>query len=261
MAPTIPIEVPAPRGTARTAPWGLRDSLLAATLIFLGLALLILAGTQLVSQLSRIPANSYYSQHQARFLDSENGVSYLQEAGNRLKRIPPQRRGEEEWRRLAATELLQPTDDETDETDEGLQRQRQASINTAVTATLTQAPVQPLGWAYLADLRLPPSGDCREAMAALRQSYRVAPIEPDLVPYRLELAVRCPRQWSPALLNAMRADLHAFYAPQNNSYGRDRAFITWLKDQPQVQALVQRLLRDQPEGLNQFERALKRFSR
>ncbi|WP_462322684.1 hypothetical protein [Halochromatium sp.] len=124
-----------------------------------------------------------------------------------LQALLDERRGDEDWRRRAATELLQPTDDADADADESFEQQRQATINTAVTATRTKAPVQPLGWAYLADLRLPPSGDCREAMAALRQSYRVAPIEPDLIVYRLELAVRCPRQWSPALLNAMRADL------------------------------------------------------
>lgn len=244
--------------TTATRAWTPRDTAQAVAVLFVAICLLILAGSELLTQLSRIPANSYYKQNQSRFLSGEDGPSYLRDTADRLQRIPPNRRGEQEWRRLATTWLLLPPPDQPADAPDG-QQQRLAEIETAVNATLVRAPVQPLGWAYLTSVRLPPAGNCEQAMAALRQSYQVAPVEPDVLAYRLQLASQCPMQWDTAFLNALRTDLLSAYG-ENLVYARNRAFILWLTNQPRLKALVKLLLSNQPDALEQLKRELKRFS-
>jgi hypothetical protein len=134
-------------------------------------------------------------------------------------------------------------------------------IINALSYTLVRNPVQALGWNHLANVRIPPRGDCENAMAALRQSFNVAAIEPDLLPYRLELAARCPLAWDAELLDALRTDLLSLYSGPQRKYLQSRAFVTWLAERPQIEPLVRRLLSQAPEQLAQLERDLKRFNR
>lgn len=254
MATTTPIDA---SRAARAAPWARGDTLLAVLILLVALMLLMLSARQLLTQLSRIPANSSYDRYQALFFDPEQGADYLRDAAARLNRIPPARRGEQEWRRLAAVLLMQPLPDDQPATLEA----RRAAIVEALMASLVRNPVQPLGWAYLADVRLPPLGECTSGMAALRQSYRVVPVEPDFLAYRLELAVRCPLEWDVPFLQALRTDLLSLYGATASIYARQRAFILWLRDRPQVEALVRRLLREQPDALARLDRDQHRFSR
>lgn len=251
MAPTTaidpePIEAPAPGHAASTDSWTGRDSLIAALALITAVALLLLAGNQLLTQLTRIPANSYYELRQSQFRSPEHGQGYLREALSRLQRIPPERRGAQEWRRLAAAWLLRrvPPDDLEQ------RAQRDRAIRQAVTASLIQEPVQAQSWAYLADLQQTPPADCAAAMAALTQSFRVAPVEPTLAAYRLALAARCPMQWTPELLTALRTNLLVPYAD-------DRAISAWAAERPRVQRVIRRLLQPHPQALARFERALE----
>lgn len=248
MTPIDPerIDTPAPGRAASATSWTGRDSLVAALALITAIALLLLAGNQLLNQLSRIPANSYYEKRQSQFRAPEHGQGYLREAIQRLKQIPPERRGAQEWRRLAAAWLLRrvPLDDPAQ------RAQRDRAIRQAITASLRQEPVQAPGWAYLADLQQIPPGDCSAAMATLTQSFRVAPVEPTLAAYRLALAVRCPMQWTPELLSALRTNLLIPYAD-------NRAISAWAAERPPVQVIIRRLLQPYPQALARFERALK----
>lgn len=238
--------------TTVTKHWKPGDSVRAILVAAIALALLLLAGNQLLSQLSRIPANSHFKQQQARFSDDEQAQAALCDSTERYARIPPQRRGEQEWRRLASTELLLRQYTHDPQTRE----QQHAAIQSALTASLARAPVQPLAWAYLANLRLPPAGDCAQAMAALQQSYRVAPIEPNLLTYRLELATHCPRHWNTTLLKRLRTDVQSVYLGPPK-HGIPQAIITWVSNQHRRATLIRQLLRDQPQALAQFEQQLK----
>ncbi|WPL11518.1 hypothetical protein [Thiorhodovibrio litoralis] len=241
-------------GTSRSAPWASRHHIGAAFIIALALVLLILSAQQLLSQLSRIPANSYYKQHQAQFLSADDGTGYLRNATDRLERIPPARRGDLEWRRLAATLLMLPLPDDNPEA----RSQRLDATTQAAVASLSRNPVHPLGWVYLTNLRLPPDGDCASGMPVLKQSYRVAPVEPDYVTYRLDLAVRCPMQWDSAFLDALRTDVLTLL--RHPHYGRQTALGAWAAQRPRVQAFISRLLREHPQESERFDRIIRRFS-
>jgi hypothetical protein len=251
MAPTTAIdpqriEAPAPNGAASADAWTGHDSVLAALVLIVAVALLLLAGNQLLTQLTRIPANSYYELRQTHFRSPEHGQDYLREAIQRLQQIPPARRGAQEWRRLAAAWLLRRVP--PDELEQRAQHDR--AIRQAVTASLLQEPVQAQAWAYLADLQQTPPADCAAAMAALTQSFRVAPVEPTLATYRLALATRCPLQWTPELLSALRTNLLIPYAD-------DRAIGAWAAERPRVQVMIRRLLQPHPQALARFERVLE----
>lgn len=232
------------------------------------MALFLLSANQLLTQLSRIPANSFYQRHQGQFF-AEHGADYLRDAAASFARIPPTRRGEQEWRRFAGVRLMQrgvsggadaepvvETEDfQSDQADDGVH-----DIDAALKASLARQPVQPIAWAYLADLRLVGLKDCASAMAALHQSYRVAPMEPDFLAYRIDLAVRCPRHWDVELLRALRAELLYLYT-DNHIYARRPAFIEWVRRNPQVGAFVYGQLHRDSDALKRFETDFQRFSR
>lgn len=239
----------------RTDAWTQRDALLAALILFAAVSLLILSGRQLLTELSRITANSYYSRYQPRFLSDAQGPVYVREATKRLQQIPPAQRGQHEWRRLAAVLTMRPVPDAEPE---ALAQHKEAIAN-ALNQTLARNPIQVLGWSYLANLQLLPPGDCEKAMAALRQSFKISPIEPDFLAYRLELAARCPLEWDKALIDALRRDLLSLYLGRQN-YARNRVFVTWLGDRPKIQTLVRRLLAKNTDTLTLFERDMQRFA-
>jgi cytochrome c-type biogenesis protein CcmH/NrfG len=228
---------------------------MAAMVMLVAVSLLLLAGRQLIAELSRIPANSYYNRHQSQFLSDENGSTYSQEATDRLQRVPHQHRGWLEWRRLATAATISPLANDALAT----RIQYRNQIANALTQTLARNPVQALGWNHLANVRMPPQGDCENAMAALNQSFTVVPVEPDFLPYRLELAARCPLSWDGRLFDALRTDLLSLYLGQRK-YAQSRAFAIWLAERPQIALLVRRLLSTLPEPLSRLERDLKRFS-
>lgn len=236
--------------------WTQRDALTAILVVTAAMTLLFLAGRQLIAELSRIPANSYYNRYQSRFLAEPNGAAYVTHAAERLRRIPPEHRGESEWRRLATALTMARTPGNAPKTS----TEQQDAVTNALKHSIARNPVQVLGWSYLANSRMPPGGDCQNAMAALQQSYKVAPVEQDFIAYRLELAARCPLTWDNALLDALRNDLLALYrAPEN--YARTRAFSRWMGGRPHIQALARRLLLTYPETSARFERDIQRFSR
>lgn len=235
--------------------WRQQDTLVAAMVLLAAVSLLLLAGRQLIAELSRIPANSYYNRHQSLFLSDENGPTYAQEASKRLQRVPPQHRGWLEWRRLATALTISPLVQDALVTSV----QRRDEIIGALTHTLARNPFQALGWNHLANTRMPPNGNCETAMAALYQSFNVAPVEPELLPYRLELAARCPLNWDGPLFNALRTDLLSLYLGKRK-YAQSRAFAIWLAERSQIAALVRRLLSNHPEPLSRLERDLSRFT-
>ncbi|MEA3641099.1 MAG: hypothetical protein VBE63_14320 [Lamprobacter sp.] len=239
----------------RAEGWTSRDSLLTALVIVASIGLLLLNGQQLLAELNRIPVNSYYTRYQSQFLSDDHGPAFVEEAAERLFRVPPAHRGSHEWRRLAAILTMRPLPDETPAT----LAQHKAAIIEALSQTLARNPVQALGWSYLANIQMPPSGDCQNAMAALRQSFTVAPVEPDFVAYRLELAARCPLAWDQPMLDALRRDLKSLYV-ERQIYARNRAFMAWLANRPEINALARRLLNKDQALLGRFDRDLKRFS-
>ena len=242
--------------TMRTDGWARRDTGSAALIIAAASALLILSGSRLVAELNRIPTNSYYNRHQPEFLSPDNGPRYAQEAANRLNQVPHVYRNAQSWQRLATALTALPLPDHIPNT----VAVRKEAIAQALTETLRRNPVQALSWSYLAHLEMPPHGNCGKAMAALRQSFHVVPVEPDFLAYRLQLAARCPLHWDTPLLAALRRNIVALYSGRPR-YARNRAFVTWLSDRPQLLALARRLLAQQEEVYSRLERDLSRFVR
>ncbi|HEY0437938.1 MAG TPA: hypothetical protein VGC92_14960 [Phenylobacterium sp.] len=62
---------------------------------------------------------------------------------------------------------------------------------------LAHSPADPLGWAWLARVRLILSGPSREAVAAVRNSMEGAIYDPKLLVWRLSLAARARDYWDP----------------------------------------------------------------
>jgi hypothetical protein len=249
----MPTEARIASSISAPARWLARDSLLAATVATLALALLILSGQQLLIQLSRIPANSVYRTHEARFTGSENSADYVRDTVARFQQMPPARRGALEWRRLATLQMLLPLPE--DQPDSIATRQQQ--VFTALGQSLILDPAHPLSWAMLSALQAPPLGECASSLATLRQSYRVAPIDPDYLPYRLQIAIRCSADWDAPFTQTLRADLLTFY--RYGRAARRKEVITLVQADPIAQDLIRQLLTHQPDARKRFEADIKRF--
>ena len=237
---------------SRRRPWGRRDGLLG---LGLGLAALGLAWSSaqgLTRELLRIPPDRFLELHEARLDSPEDAGRTRDKALELYGRLPSWALGSVELRRLGKLWLLEALDERAAGGD------AEAAIaagESALEASLRRAPIQPSAWAYRADLaRLRTDGAAR-ACGFLKGSYAVAPVEPKLAVYRLGVALECVEHWDTELLAMIRRDVGALFA--SGAYGGERrALIEATRGDPRLVAFVERLLKDDAEGLALYRRGV-----
>ena len=250
----MPIDTHAPRAPGGRA-WTARDTGVALLLGLAAAALLAGAGRDLVRELHRIPANGYYETHEDRLPDASDAGRHLGKAIELYRHLPAWVRGAEEQRRLGGLLLMD------------LQRRQETGadaapldppdgIDDALAASLAQAPAHPLTWAYLADAGLTRGGDPASACRTLKQSYRVAPVEPDFFFYRLGLALDCQDAWDAAFLGLIRPDIASVFpeAGANPNTGR---FIETIKSNPRLATFVGGILKSDEAVFQRYEKAVR----
>lgn len=245
--PTEPTRV-----SGRRRPWTRADTLSGLGVALAALALLKVAGGALVADLQRIPPNRFFEAHEERLQGPEDedrlvkGITLYRDAANAML-------GPVEQRQLGLLLLLEgkrtarnmtPTD-------------RQSAADTAISAlaaSLHRAPVQPLTWTYLTDVALTLENRPRKALRTLKESYRVAPIDPNLVLYRFELAIRLRRHWDAEFLRLIRPDLIALF--EQGGHPKRGEFIQLIRANPKLHPIATIILKRTPDALDRYQRAI-----
>lgn len=228
-----------------------------------GIALLLAAflawdsGTGLTRELERLPTNRFFERHESRLFAADDAGRTLAKVIALYTGMAPWTRGPLESRRLAWLLLLDrkrtPESARTVEADQG------AAIMPLLVASLEREPVYPLTWAYAAESALtamPP--DPRQAYRDMLQSYRVAPVEPDFLPYRFRLMLRCWQQWDSQAVGLLRRDVVSLF-PESGWHANTRAFVRDVRSNPRLQAFVTQLLSQDPQAAQRFQEALKKL--
>jgi len=131
-----------------------------------------------------------------------------------------------------------------------------ASSLPALSASLAEAPVHPLSWAYLAEAALLEEDDPARVFRYLKQSYRVAPIEPSFFFYRLGLALKCRRHWDDTFQTMLRRELQSIFRRAGWHPNRKR-LIQLAKNHSVFLAFVERQLAPDQEALERFAKAVR----
>ncbi len=239
------------RNARPSSVWTFRDTLQGSLLSLVAVALLASAGFGLTRELTRIPANRYFVLHDTQLEAGEE--RYLHKAAELYARMPDWTRGAVEQRRLGFLRLMEHKNQGSALP---LTADEQTQIVRILTASLRQEPVHPLTWAYLAEADIMRRGDLSQALRYLKQSYRVAPIEPDFFFYRLDLALQCRAVWDAAFLDMIRAEIKSLF-PESGTNPNARPFIRAIKSDPRLMAFVTRILKQDEGVFQRFEAKLR----
>jgi hypothetical protein len=237
---------------SRRRPWGRRDSLLGLGLGLAALGLAWTAAQGLTRELLRIPPNRFIELHETRLDSPEDAGRSRDKALELYERLPSWALGSVELRRLGKLWLLKALDERAagGDADAAI-----AAGEAALDASLRLAPIQPPAWAYRADLARLRTAGAALACRVLKGSYAVAPVEPDFAVYRLGVALECVEHWDIELLGMIRRDVRALFAPGAHGAER-RALVEVTREDRRLTAFVERLLRDDAEGLALYRRGL-----
>ena len=228
------------------------------TAIFIGVAaiLLCLVGIQgVMRELTIIPPNQFYDTYDERLQSDANQGLSLEKAVSLYDGLPPSALGPNELRRMAALGLMnRKRNPRIDASHAPLSTER---IKALLFASLEKEPVHPLSWAYLADAALTQERDPQRGYEYLLQSYRVAPVEPDFVRYRMGLALACQDMWDVDFFEMLRRDVRSLFS--NTGWNRNTsAFVRSIKASPRLTAFVGTLLMADGNARERYEAALKR---
>lgn len=249
----MPTEAVRTLGRGRKS-WTSADALAGLSVALAALLLLKIAGGALLADLQRIPPNRFFDSQEERFQRPEDEGRSLIKGIELYRRAAHEMLGPQEQRQLGLLLLLdgkRPTED-MDPAD------RAASANAAIaalTTSLHRNPVQPLTWTYLADVALTYADAPKDALGALKASYRMAAVDPNLVLYRFELAVRLTGHWDTELLRLIRPDIIALF-PEQGWYPKRNVFIKRVKANPELKPLIAAILRPDPGALERFQRTV-----
>jgi len=241
------------RGSGRRQ-WTAADTLAGLGVVLIAAILLRSAGGDLFADLQRIPPNRFFDAQEERLQSPEDEGRSLMKGIELYRRATNEMLGPQEQRQLGLLLLL-----EGKRTTEDMEpAEREASANAAIaalTTSLHRDPVQPLTWTYLADIALTYEDSSKDALRALKESYRIAPVDPNLVLYRFELAVRLTGHWDAELLRLIRPDIIALF-PEQGWYPKRNAFIKRIRANPELKPLVTAILRPAPGALKRFQKAV-----
>ncbi|MFD2113002.1 hypothetical protein [Thiorhodococcus fuscus] len=241
------------RGSGRRQ-WTAADTLAGLGVALIAAILLRSAGGALFADLQRIPPNRFFVAQEERLQSPDDAGRSLMKGIELYRRATKEMLGPQEQRQLGLLLLLEGkrTTEDRDPAD------RETAANAAIaalTTSLHRAPVQPRTWTYLADVALTYRASPKDALRALKESYRMAAVDPNLVLYRFELATRLRGYWDTELLRLIRPDIIALFPEQGWSPKRN-AFIKRIKANPELKPLVAAILRPDPGALERLQKAI-----
>lgn len=220
------------------------------------LGLLGWSGIGLIKELNRIPANRFFETREGRFQSAADGGRSLARAAVLYEEVPTWTQGPRERRRLGVIRLIETKRQRAaeDRAETGPASETMAGI---LASSLEMEPAHPLTWAYLSELELAGRSDSVKAFHYLKQSYRVAPIEPSFFFYRLGLALRCNQHWDVAFFRMLRREMMSIFAEPGWHPNR-KGLVQLVRKQPRLRPFITRMLGKDETLLLRFEQALNK---
>jgi hypothetical protein len=218
-------------------------------------AMLWMGMSELLNDVYRIPANEFFDAYDDQLQTSENDGRTIRKASRLYDQMPAWSLGNIELRRYASLVLMGCASISSNGGNDPLCASE--GIRNALVASIKKAPVEPLSWALLADLELRLRDDRLLALQYLKQSYRVALVEPEHSLYRLNVAFRCADKWDKDVRRLLQKEMVVLF-PEVGRNPNAAAFIEQIKSDTLVQDFFRTLLRGNDVALKQYEAALER---